>query len=129
MVHSHPQKDNTLPQFRDQGADRPAGPAPRPNEVIGHGRKGHAVRGLDALTPILAHVAFPASKTEVIEAIGQVRVPIDRVATKSVREIVEMTAPETFATSDDLTSAIAHVWDRIQPHYEDGRGAHHHQQR
>lgn len=126
MVHHQPNKDNTLPQFREPSEpDSPAGRPPRANEVIGHGGRFHQVTGMDALSPILAHVPFPASKGEIIAILGDARIAIDKVATMPVRAILDMTAPETFASQQDLERAIQHVWNRIQPHYENGRGAHH----
>ena len=79
---------------------------PRPQED-----KNREVVGVDALSPLLLRVQFPATKEEVIDAIGAARIPIDAQHTRTVREVLDRTAPATFLNSAEVEAAVARAWD------------------
>lgn len=124
MVHAQPNKDNALPQFREEPARELRAP-PLAGEIVGHGEPPYGVRGFAALAPILATVRFPATKQEIVSRIGGAVIAVDSSKTVRVSEILELTAPPSFRSRIELEEAVRRVWDRIQPHYEKGRGAHH----
>lgn len=131
MVHPQESRANWNERQRIAAQEEPSrvqGRAPYAGEVVG-GRQHppFEVKGLDALSPILAHVPFPARKADVLAAIGGARIAIDQVKTVSVADILSRVAPERFETSMDLEAAAQRIIREMQPHYEDGRGAHHRQ--
>lgn len=129
MVQPQEDRNHERMQRRMMGADEPAathGRLPDPNQVIGgHPAPPFEVVGLDALSPLLMHIAFPASKDEIVAAIGQARVPITRTRTMSVAEMLDRVMLFEFRGSSDVEAAIDQAWDRIvEP---EGRGGRHHQ--
>ena len=81
--------------------------------------------GLDALSPLLEHVTFPATKEDVIARIGDLQVPIDKESTSTVRTIVAQVTPESFQSSAALEDAVKARWDDIA--MREGRGGRHRQ--
>ena len=99
-------------------SDRVAGHArftrdPYPGEIVGNKEPPFEVVGLDALSPLLTHVEFPATREQVIERIGAARVPVSRQRAKSVREILEQVAPTEFRSSRELEDSVMRVWDQV----------------
>lgn len=101
---------------------------PNPGEVAGNKMPPMNVTGLEALSRRLNHVKFPATReyiVELVERIGLARIPIDKASTRSVTDIMQMVAPNTFRSHVEVESAVKQVWDRIQTRSGDGRGSHH----
>ena len=109
MVHPQEDKNNALHQFRPVKEERLVEP-PYGGEVIGGRRKPpFEVTGLDALSPILGSVRFPATKEDVIAAIGEAVIPIDKRRTMRVGELVERASPNDFRSSMEFERAIQSV--------------------
>ncbi|HUR69134.1 MAG TPA: hypothetical protein VM370_07790 [Candidatus Thermoplasmatota archaeon] len=106
MVRPHEEKNDALRLPREQTIDRSLAEG----EVLGGHRKPpfHVV-GLDALAPALYTVPFPATKEEILDRLGDVRMPIDKRRTRLVGEIVERALPEQYATATDLMAALQRV--------------------
>lgn len=122
------EKNNVLGEPRaPERMDRKesGGRLPYPGEVVGNKLPPYDVTGLDALSPLLNHVEFPATRAEIVERIGLARVAVDKTTTRTVAEILDLVAPNTFRSHLEVESAVKQVWDRIQPHSGDGRGSHH----
>lgn len=107
MVHPQDDKNATLQQGREGPHDTQAGRLPHPGEIVGRKEPPYQATGLDALSPLLSHVQFPASKEDVIATIGQARIPIDRFRTASVAELLEPLGPNEFPSSAELEQAFA----------------------
>lgn len=69
--------------------------------------------GTDALSPLLVHVRFPATKEQIAAAIGDARVPMGQDRTRTVREILERLAPNAFASSRDVERALEQAWPQV----------------
>lgn len=126
-----PQEDKNEAIMQRRVAQRKEGPpaeheAPWPGAVVGRPEPPYEVVGLDALSPLLRHVEFPATKEEVAQRIGQARVPISRERTMSVGEILDKVNPTAFRSSMEVEDAVKHAWDDIAPH-PDARGGRHRQ--
>lgn len=114
MVHPEEDKNRQLHQNRP----RPAGPAtgaplPYPGELVGKKEPPYDVTGVDALSPLLMHVEFPATRDEIQRAIGQAVIPIDRHRTRSVAEVLDHVGPDTFRSSREVEDAVNRYWDQI----------------
>jgi transposase InsO family protein len=113
------------PDRREERLAHEAGRLPYPGEVVGNKLPPYEVTGLDALSPLLVHVDFPASKEEIVARIGQARVPVSKDRTETVADILARTAPGTFRSSSEVERAVAQVWDQVFPHED--RGSRHFQ--
>jgi hypothetical protein len=89
-----------------------SGRLPFPNEIIGKKEPPFDVTGADAISPLLMHVDFPATKEEIASRIGHARVPVDRKRTETVREVLDRVAPETFRSSREVEDAINRIYER-----------------
>lgn len=121
------EKDNaTLMQRREPDAREARGagtaPLPYPGEIVGRKAPPFEVTGADALSPLLMHVDFPATREEIIATIGQARIPVDAQHTMSVAEVLARTGPASFRSSTEVEHAVNRIWDDIRPH--DDRGGH-----
>lgn len=117
-----------LSQREVPAADRAAGQtrwsrAPYAGEIVGNKTPPFEVVGLDALSPVLTHVDFPATREEIVDAIGDVQIPIDKMRTKTVREMLADVGPTRFASSKILEDSLARAWDTIAE--REGRGGRH----
>lgn len=114
--------NNVLGQRNVERMDRKedGGRLPYPGEIVGRKEPPFQATGLDALTPLLVHVQFPVTKEELIQAIGQAQVPLDKTRTASVASIIEKTALVRFQSSQEVEQAVARVWDQIFPHQDRG---------
>lgn len=109
-------------------ADRAAGRTrwsrePYAGEIIGNKSPPFEVVGLDALSPVLTHVEFPATREEIVEHIGDVQIPIDKMRTKTAREMLADVGSTRFASGKILEDALARVWDTVAE--REGRGGRH----
>lgn len=109
MVHPQEDKNATLQQGREpqHEPERQAGRLPYPGEIVGRKEPPYHATGLDALSPLLSHVRFPASKEDIIASIGQARIPIDKFRTASVAELLDPLGPNEFPSSAELEQAFA----------------------
>lgn len=123
MVQDPKHDNSTLMQRREAEDRRVDAPLPYPGEIVGRKTPPFEVTGVDALSPLLMHVSFPASREEVIAAIGQALIPIDKQHTMSVADVLERTAPLTFRSSAEVEAAVKQIWQGIRPH--DDRGGRH----
>ena len=87
--------------------------APYPGEVVGNKTPPFEVVGVDALSPILMHVEFPASREDIVEAIGEARIPVSRNRARSVREIMGFLTPDSFASNREVEESLKRVWDQV----------------
>lgn len=113
MVHPQEDKNATLQQGRGAQRDQPEGQAgrlPYPGETVGRKEPPYQATGLDALSPLLSHVRFPASKEEIIATIGQARIPIDKLRTATVAELLDPVGPNEFPSSAELEQAFSRVF-------------------
>lgn len=99
------------------------GRAPWPNEVVGLHEPPYHPIGVDALSPLLLHVAFPATKSDIAQAIGDARIAVSQDHSRKVREILEILAPERFASSREVEEAVRRAWPQVAG--LQGRGARH----
>lgn len=130
MVRDPKDPNGPLMQFREgdhQEQGKVAGRLPYEGEVIGNKVPPYEVTGVDALSPILMHVDFPASKEQIVQTIGQARVALDKTHTISVAELLERTTPERFDSSTEVEQAVERIWQQVMPHPDGGRGGHHRQ--
>lgn len=141
MAHPNKDRNDVLMQGREAPDARPGndvlgqvaperlerkedgGRLPHDGEIIGRKEPPYQATALDALTPLLVHVDFPATKAQLMETIGHAQVPIDRARTARVADILEKTAPTTFQSSAEVEAAVARIWDQVRPH-EDRDGHH-----
>ncbi|HET6403379.1 MAG TPA: hypothetical protein VFH78_01925 [Candidatus Thermoplasmatota archaeon] len=127
MVNPHKDRNNVLhqarePEHRDDPANE-AGRPPYPGEIIGRKEAPFKVTGLDALAPLFANIRFPATKEEVLAALGQVQIPIDKWRLAQAGEILANLAPESFRSSEELQAAFNRTFhERAQG---ETRGSHH----
>lgn len=112
------------PPSHEQG--NAAGRMPYPGEIVGNKTPPYDVTGVDALTPLLMHVDFPATREQIVQAIGQARIALDKQRTISVAEVMEKSAPAEFRSSTEVEQAVQRVWKQIMPR-PDPRGGHHRQ--
>jgi hypothetical protein len=97
------------------------GRPPRANEVVGASQQPpyHPI-GADALSPLLLRVAFPATKEEIVDAIGEARIAVSHDRTRSVAEVLDLLAPERYASSLDVERALETAWPEVSQ--AQGRG-------
>lgn len=96
--------------------------APYPGEIIGDKEPPFDVVGVDALSPILQHVDFPATREDIVAKIGEARIPVSRTKAKSVREVMDFVTPGNFASNREVEEAVKRVWDQVAD--IDDRGGH-----
>lgn len=123
MVQPKEYDNNTLMQRREpprEPDESHAGRLPYPGEVIGHGAPPYEIIGLDALSPVLSKVDFPATKDALIQQLGEARIPVDQQRLISIRELLDKTTPETFASSREVETAIRRIWQQVVPHPDRG---------
>lgn len=116
-------------QFREGNGRQEAiegGRLPYENEVIGNKTPPFQVTGVDAISPLLMHVTFPATKEQIMELIGGAQIAVNKTKTMPLRDILDKTAPREFRNRGEVEQAINHVWGQILPH-PDPRGSHHQQ--
>jgi hypothetical protein len=99
------------------------GREPYPNEIIGLNEPPYHPIGVDALSPILLHVEFPATKEEIARKIGDARIAVSQNETRRIADILAFLGPETFQTSKDVERAAENAWDQIAD--LQGRGGRH----
>lgn len=127
MVQPEEDRNATLQQRRDldhreERLAHEAGRLPHPGEVVGNKLPPYEVTGVDALSPLLVHVDFPATKEEVVARIGSARIAISKEQTLTVAEILALTGPTEFRSSAEVEAAVNQIWDRVYPHED--RGGH-----
>ena len=125
MVHPQEDKNDALMQHRDQQPrheqpERVRGRLPYEGEIVGNKEPPFEVRGMDALSPLLMHVDFPATKEQIVQAIGGARIAVDKTRTLSVREVLEKTAPNEFRSSTEVEHAVQRIWQQVLPHPDRG---------
>lgn len=104
---------------RREADPRETGPAtsgrlPYPNEVIGRKEPPFDVTRVDALSPILMHIDFPATKEDIVAKIGQARIPVDQYHTETVAEILDRVAPNSFRSSTEVEAAVNALYERTR---------------
>lgn len=114
MVQPREDKNDRIMQAREPPREPTLGRPPEPGEVMGHRGPPFEVVGLDALSPALLHVRFPATLDDVVQALGSVEVPIDKWRTASVAEILDLVALPRFESKAQLEDAVNRSWTRIR---------------
>lgn len=116
MVQPPGERNAKIMQWRE-GEKRERGPAtdaplPYPNEIVGRKAPPYHGTGADALSPLLMHIAFPATREEIKQAIGQARIPVDRTRTERVDAILDRLGPETYRSSREVEDAVKRLAER-----------------
>ena len=101
------------------------GRLPYEGEVVGGPHPPYEITGLDALSPLLTHVEFPATKAGLIAQIGHARIAIDEQHTRRVAEVLEAVAPNEFPSSAEVEAAVKRAWDQIAHPPDHARGSQH----
>lgn len=108
MANPHHDRNDVL--HPSPAVERDASRLPHPGEIIGRKEPPFQATGLDALSPLLLDVRWPATKAEVIAQVGDAVIPIDQYRTRRAAEIIGLAGPESFRSSKELEDAINHVW-------------------
>ncbi|MEA3200513.1 MAG: hypothetical protein QOE90_1941 [Thermoplasmata archaeon] len=114
MVQPQEDRNREIMQRREPEPSPGVGRPPYPNEVIGNEQPPYEVVGLDALSPILLHVPFPADAATVASTIGEARIALDARRTIRVADILPLLGPTEFATQAAFEDAVRHAWTRIR---------------
>ena len=114
MVHPQEDRNSTLhqsraPEPREQAGGH-AGRPPYAGEIVGRKEPPYQATGLDALSPLLHHVEFPCTLDDVKAAIGQARIPIDKMRTAQVADLLDRIGPMEFRSSRELEVAFSNVF-------------------
>ena len=128
MVHPQEDKNAEIMQRREPPRHETgefAGRRPYEGEIIGNKEPPFEVTGMDALSPLLMHVDFPATKEQLAQRIGGARIALDKTHTISVREVIERTAPNEFRSSTEVEHAVERIWRQLVPRGD--RGGRHRQ--
>lgn len=114
MVNPHEDRNSVLHQSRaEEPRERAGGHAgrlPYPGEIVGRKEPPYQATGLDALSPLLHHVDFPCTLDDVIAAIGHARIPIDKMRTAQVSDLLQRIGPQEFRSSRELEVAFSNVF-------------------
>lgn len=87
--------------------------APYAGEVPGHQTPPYDIIGVQALSPMLTHVEFPASSDDILAALGDVRIPISQREVRTVREMLDLIGGGSYQSAAQFEDAVARNWDRI----------------
>ena len=127
MVHPQEDRNNVLGQAREgEHREQPgnqAGRAVHPGEIVGRKEPPFEVTGLDALSPLLTHIDFPATKDEIIAQIGEAQIPIDKWRTARAADLIEAAGADEFPSSRELEIAINRTFHEHPP--GESRGGYH----
>lgn len=127
MANPHEDRNNVLHEAREaEHREEPlyqTGRPVEPGEIVGRKEPPFEVTGLDALSPLLAHVEFPATKEEVLARVGAARFPIDRWRTASTASLIEATGAREFRSSRELEVALNRSFHEHPP--TETRGGYH----